>query len=165
MEKHNVLWIEDGAFAEMSQMSAPIYVSGKYDLVIAENAPEGLQQLMRKDKEFGTIIVDIRLPPGDDEQFLKIYLDKNESKVAARLGLALLKCVLTDVENSLIPSHHKEAKRFGIFTVEGRGELADDLKALNLEGVKIYQKTETNDKDTLHQIIEDIRSPYPGGEA
>jgi len=164
MSKHNVLWIEDGAFAEMSQMSAPIYVSGKYDLVIAENATEGLQQLMREDKEFDTIIVDIRLPPGDDETFLKLYYDRNESKVAARLGLALLKRVLKDGEKNQILPHHREAKRFGIFTVEGHGELVDDLKALKLENLKVFQKKETNSKDTLREIIEDIRSPSPGGE-
>ena len=164
MDKHNVLWIEDGAFAEMSQMSAPIYVSGKYDLVIAETATEGLQELMRTDKEFGTIIIDIRLPPGDDKDFLKIYYDKNESKVAARLGLALLKRVLKDEENNLVPPHHRDVKRFGIFTVEGHGELVDDLKALELQDIKVYQKTEMNSKDTLREIIEDIRLPYTGGE-
>jgi hypothetical protein len=164
MKKHNVLWVEDGAFAEMSQMSAPIYVSGKYDLVIAENATEGLRELMQKDKEFDTIIVDIRLPPGDDEDFLKLYYNRNENKVAARLGLSLLKRVLKD-EDSQIPLRHKEAKRFGIFTVEGPAELVDDLKALDLENVKVYQKKETHSKDTLLEIIEDIKSSYSGGEA
>jgi hypothetical protein len=164
MEKHNVLWVEDGAFAEMSQMSAPIYVSGKYDLVIAENATEGLRELMRKDKEFDTIIVDIRLPPGDDEDFLKLYYNRNESKVAARLGLSLLERVLKD-EGNLIPRRHKEVKRFGIFTVEGPAELVDDLKALDLEELKVYQKKETHSKDTLLEIIEAIKSSYSGGEA
>lgn len=164
MDKHKVLWIEDGAFAEMSQMSAPIYVSGQYELVIAENATEGLQELTQTDKEFGTIIVDIRLPPGDDEEFLKIYYDANESKVAARLGLALLKRVLKDGEKNNIPPHHRDVKRFGIFTVEGQGELVDDLEKLKLENIRVYQKTEKNSKDSLREIIEDIRSPYTGGE-
>ena len=165
MGKHNVLWIEDGAFTEVEHMSAPLYVSGKYDLVIAENATEGLQALMRTDKKFDTIILDIRLPPGEDEKFLTLYKNRKESKIAARLGLSLLKRVLKEGEENQIPLHHREAKRFGIFTVEGRGELAHDLKELDLETLKVYQKTERNSKDTLREIIEDIRFPYTGGEA
>jgi hypothetical protein len=167
VEKHNVLWIEDGAFAEMSQMSAPIYVSGKYDLVIAIDATEGLQALMRRDKKFDTIIVDIRLPPGEDPEFLKLYYNRGESKVAARLGLSLLKRVIKDGEENNIPTHHSEVERFGIFTVEGRGELKDDLKDLGLEKISVYQKTEMNSKDKLREIIEDIRSKYSSarGEA
>lgn len=164
MAKHNVLWIEDGAFAEMDRMSAPIYVSGEYDLVIAIDATEGLHALMRSDKEFDTIIIDIRLPPGEDPEFLKLYYNRGESKVAARLGLALLELVLKDGEKNQIPPHHREAQRFGIFTVEGPGELEDDLKALELEDLKVYQKRETNSKYMLREIIEDIRSPSPRGE-
>jgi len=165
MEKHNVLWIEDGAFAEMSQMSAPLYVSGKYDLVIAETATEGLQQLQRTDKKFDTIIVDIRLPPGEDDKFLKLYYDRNESKVSARLGLALLKRVLKDGEENEVPPNHREAKKFGVFTVEGFSELVDDLKELDLEDLRVRQKTEMNSKDTLREFIEEIRASNFGGEA
>jgi hypothetical protein len=156
--KHKVLWVEDGAFAEMNWMSAPLYVSGKYDLVIAVDATDGLRQLMQKEKEFQTVIVDIRLPPGNDPEFLQHYYDRGESKVGARLGLALLKRVLTDGEKNGIPAPHRQVERFGIFTVEGPKELQGDLKQLGLEKIKVCQKSETNSKFMLRDIIEEIRA-------
>lgn len=156
--KHKVLWVEDGAFAEMGRMSSPLYVSGKYDLVIAVDATDGLQQLMQKEKEFQTVIVDIRLPPGNDPEFLRHYNAKGESKVGARLGLALLKRVLTDGEKNGVPAPHRKVERFGIFTVEGPTELQGDLKQLGLEKIRVYQKSEMNSKFMLRDIIEEIRT-------
>lgn len=156
MPKHKVLWVEDGAFSELKDMSGLVYVSGKYDLAIALDATDGLRQLMRKDKVFDTVIVDIRIPPGSDEQFFRLYSDRGESKVGARLGLALLKRVLTEGEREGVPAPHREALRFGVFTVEGHDELAEDLQRL---GVKVYhQKMETNSKSKLRDIIEEIRA-------
>jgi hypothetical protein len=154
--KHRVLWVEDGAFSELKDMSGLIYVSGRYDLAIALNATEGLRQLLRKDKEFETVIVDIRIPPGSDEKFVRLYSDRGESKVGARLGLALLERVLRNGEREGIPAHHREARRFGIFTVEGEDELKEDMLRL---GIRVYhQKMETNSKSKLRDIIEEIRA-------
>jgi hypothetical protein len=158
--KHKVLWIEDGAFAEMQFMSAPIYVSGEYDLVIALNATEGFQYLAQKEKRFETIIVDIRLPPGDDEEFTRLFNNRAESKAAARLGLALLKRVIDDGERFGVPKHHCEPERFGIFTVEGPNELAEDLKKLRI--TVCHQKTELNKKTEVIEIIEEIRKSLKG---
>jgi CheY-like chemotaxis protein len=153
--KHKVLWIEDGAFAEMQKMSAPIYVSGKYDLVIAIDATEGLQQLKQKAKQFETIIVDIRLPPGTDAEFQKIYKDRNESRTASKLGLTLLRRVLKEGAKNDIPKYHREPQKFGIFTVEGYTELQPELDHL---GVSVYhQKTELYERSKLRDIIEEIR--------
>lgn len=153
--KHRVLWIEDGAFAEMQFMSAPIYVSGKYDLVIALNATDGLEQLLQKEKRFETIIVDIRLPPGNDEEFTNLFNDRADSKAAARLGLALLKRVLKRGEQIGVPDYHRQPHRFGIFTVEGPNELAEDLNELGI--TVCHQKTELNSKNEVITIIEEIR--------
>lgn len=161
--KHKVLWIEDGAFAEMKIMSSPIYVSAKYDLVIAIDATEGLKYLRQSDKQFETIIVDIRLPPGNEQAFLQLFKEKGESRPAARLGLALLKRVLKNGKNDDIPRVHREPRRFGVFTVEGYGELKTDLQEL---GIEVYhQKGESNDKFKLRDIIEEIRkrNPIPRG--
>jgi hypothetical protein len=155
MKKHKVLWIEDGAFAEMTNLSSPIYVSGKYDLVIAKDATEGLKYLSQSEKQFETVIVDIRLPPGSDPLFLKLFKEKGESRPAARLGLALLKRVLKQGSNNDIPKHHSDPARFGVFTVEGYGELKSDLQELRIE--VYHQKGESNNKFKLRDIIEEIR--------
>lgn len=137
-------------------MSAPIYVSGKYDLVIAIDATEGLQQLRQEAKQFETIIVDIRLPPGTDPEFQKIYKDRNESRTASKLGLALLRRVLKEGERNKIPKHHREPRKFGVFTVEGYTELQAELRHL---GINVYhQKMELYERSKLRDIIEEIRT-------
>ena len=154
--KHKVLWIEDAAFADMQNMSAPVYVSGKYDLVIALDATDGLHQLRQTEKKFETVIVDIRIPPGTDTEFPRIYNDRNESRTAAKLGLALLKRVLKQGEKNNIPEYHRQSNRFGVFTVEGYPELKQDLESL---GVQVYhQKMELHDRAKLREIIEEIRT-------
>jgi hypothetical protein len=155
--KHKVLWIEDGAFTELQYMSSPIYVSGEYDLVIALDATEGYQQLIQKEKKFQTIIVDVRLPPGADEKFINIYGGKGESKIAARLGLALLQRVFNDGAKEGVPDYHLNPSLYGVFTVEGRNEfgLEDDLSKLGI--YVIHQKTEGADKNKLREIIDEIK--------
>jgi hypothetical protein len=156
--KPKVLWIEDGAFTELQNMSSPIYVSGKYNLVIALDATEGLQHLRQAEKPYEAIIVDIRLPPGKDPEFQKLFSDRGSSRTTSRLGLALLKYVLKDGEKHGIPAHHRQPERFGVFTVEGRDEMQEDLQQL---GIKIYhQKIELHDKYKLSNIIEEIRAQH-----
>lgn len=148
--KVKVLWVEDGAFAELSQLAVPLYTTGDYNLVIAEDASEGFRQLMGK--EFDAVIMDIRLPPGNDPYFLDLYYKRNKSKVAARLGMAVLKRALSpSAENTRA---WIRPERFGVYTVESRREMAEELDAL---GVKVYyQKTELTSRGDLIKIVEEI---------
>jgi DNA-binding NarL/FixJ family response regulator len=148
--KLKVLWVEDGAFSDLAQLSAPLYVSGDYNLVIAEDASEGFRYLM--DKEFDAVVMDIRLPPGSDPYFSNLYFNRGVTKVAARLGMAVL-------ERALRPSAENarawiRPERFGVYTVESSREVAEELDAL---GVKVYyQKTARTPRDVLVKIVEEI---------
>lgn len=148
--KRKILWVEDGAFSELSHLAAALYVTGDYNLVIAENASEGFRHLM--DKEFDAVIMDIRLPPGSDPYFLELYFSNRESKIASRLGMAV-------IERALKSSAEKarawiRPERFGVYTVESGGEVAEELGALGVE--IFYQKTTKTSRDFLIHIIEEI---------
>lgn len=148
--KSRILWIEDGAFSEMKWLTAPVYFSGLYELVIASTASEGYDYLMRK--EFHAVIVDIRLPPGNDPFFIKAF-SHQQSKVAARLGLVLLNRVLKPSGQQAVPGWISP-KRFGVFTVESQEELSPYLEELGIEVFR--QKTETLPKTEILHIVEEI---------
>jgi hypothetical protein len=148
--KVKVLWVEDGAFAELSLLSAPLYTTSDYDLVIAEDASEGFRYLMAR--EFDAVVMDIRLPPGNDPYFLELYFNQRESKVAARLGMAVL-------ERALRPSAENarawiKPERFGVFTVESSKELKEELDSLGV--TTFVQKTERIRRDVLIKLVEEI---------
>jgi DNA-binding NtrC family response regulator len=65
-QKRRVLWVEDGARYDLVNMAAPVYMDGKYDLIIAEDASSGIDYLLKD--TFDVIIVDIRIPPGGDKE-------------------------------------------------------------------------------------------------
>ena len=153
--KPKVLWIEDGALIEASQFVGPVYTSGKYDLTIALDISEGVRQLMNS--EFDAIIVDIRIPPGDDKKWIKFYSQSAFNKIQARLGRLLLYSLLIPSEAKVpienIPQWI-EPNKFGVLTVESRDELEADLEKL---GIKVYrQKTAVMPVTVLLELIEEI---------
>jgi CheY-like chemotaxis protein len=151
--KSRILWVEDNAFNDLVNMAGPILTSGNYDLTIALDASEGLRHLTNR--EFDAVIVDIRLPPGRDEEFISIYNKAGQEKASSRLGLWLLRRVLQPADKQSIPSWIKPEK-FGIFTVESRVEVEQELESLKI-GVYL-QKTEWTPRTALLYIIEKIMS-------
>ncbi len=140
-EKRKVLWIEDGARRDLPHLTAPVYMEGGYDLVVAEDASAGVRLL--EQEEYDAIIVDIRLPPGDDPGWIRLYKRAGSDKVAARLGLQLLYAML----GSPRAEFHWEDRpawitpdRIGVLTVEGQGELTSDLVELRIEAFRFQQK-------------------------
>ncbi len=148
--KRKVLWVEDGAFSDLTALAGALYMTGDYNLVVAANASDGFRYLL--EKEFDAVIMDIRLPPGNDPYFERIYNSSQGSRTSARLGIAVLKRALKpSAENARA---WIRPERFGVFTVENRIEVAGELDAL---GVKVYyQKTTRMPKDVLVEIVEEI---------
>jgi len=128
------LWIEDLAHTENARFSAPVYLSGRYDLTVALNATSAMSELSRN--VYDAIIVDIRLPPGDDPLWIKEYTDRGDSTKAARLGLRLLEVVLdgSDTDNAwrglTLPTAAREPHRYGILSVETK-------ESLNLDRLRV----------------------------
>lgn len=146
-EKHRILWIEDGARFDLPYLAAPVYMDGGYDLFVAETIADGLAYLQRH--EFDAIIMDIRVPPGNDVQWNALYKKAGRNKVMARLGLKLLYSLLdhpeAEIKLPVLPAWIN-AKKIGVLTVESYSEIKEHLNKL---GIQIYQQKHANIADSV----------------
>ena len=149
-----VLWIEDGVTDNMSRLFAAAVANGAYDLTPATNATEGAAYL--ESEPFDAVVVDIRLPPGNGEQWVQLFSERRRSTAAARLGLWLVYAALrpTDQEVGLkaISLVNKNA-RFGFLTVEPENDLRRHLDRLKPCS---YARKVPNDPKTLVRLIETL---------
>jgi hypothetical protein len=152
--RKKVLWIEDGAFGEVSILAAPVHLSGEYQLEYAFSATEAMQQLRRQ--EFDAVIVDIRIPPGDDAMWQKAYRTAGANNRAARLGLQLLETVLGGAaaftEN--LPAATRDRHRYGVLSVESWKSLEQELNRLGV--TRHRDKGSGDDPRVLLDLIDDI---------
>jgi hypothetical protein len=121
--RKKVLWIEDDAFNELGMFATPVHLTGAYELEYALTATEGVERL--KACEYDAVVVDVRIPPGDDERWVKIYYDAGASNKAARLGVRLLQNVLRREKawmHGLKPTA-LDSKRYGVLSMD-----ADDVR-------------------------------------
>jgi len=154
--KKKILWIEDSAFIDLQQLSGPVYASGQYDLVMAVNASEGIQQILQT--PFEAVVVDIRIPPGNDKDWINIYFQAEMKKINARLGLEVLYTLLRpDIARFKLKKPIPDwvsPHRFGFLTVETPKEIEKAKEELK---ISIYQqKTAQLPHTALLEIIEKI---------
>ena len=64
MTKRHVLWVEDAAADDLSELAAPVIIDGRYNLDIALTSTDAVAHIHAR--EYSCVIVDIRLPPGTD---------------------------------------------------------------------------------------------------
>jgi hypothetical protein len=154
--KFRVLWIEDDARFGLAQLAGPVYVHGGYDLVVAGDVSTALARL--SGERFDGIIVDIRLPPGEDPAWSRLYVKAGSDKIHARLGLHLLRSLLghprAQIRLKQPPPDWLKPDLIGVFTVEGWREVGEELEQL---GIRVYQQKRADLADTvLLHIIERI---------
>lgn len=143
--KLKVLWVEDSARLELRKMTGPIYISGKYDMNLAEEVTSAVRYL--NTKEYDAVILDMRLPPGMDDYWIRLYQERGEDKAQAQLGLELATWMFNDHSGypspppAWIKPHH-----VGVFTVEDDSQLHDRLDEL---GIKVYQHKTAGLADTI----------------
>jgi hypothetical protein len=148
-----VLWIEDSARFELSNLTGPVYFSGKYDFHLAEDVTTAVQFLMVK--PFDVVIVDIRLPPGTDSCWRDLYKQANSGNVQNQLGIKLLDWMLSrDVCCQPNPPGWVDNCCLGVFSVENDRETQDKLKELGIEAYT--QKAAGLPDTTLLEMIETI---------
>ena len=157
--KPRVLWIEDSARLELTNLTGPIYFAGKYDFNMAEDVTTAVTLLLSE--EFDVIIVDIRLPPGIDPQWSKLYKRMGADKIQAQLGLKLLYWLLSQ-DRSIYrasPPAWIKPPQIGIFTVESSQEIQKNLDELR---VTTFQQKVAGLPDTiLLDLIEDLLRQNP----
>jgi CheY-like chemotaxis protein len=159
--KIKVLWVEDSARLELRNLTGPIYISGDYDMNLAEDATTAVRYLLTK--EYDAVILDMRLPPGIDDYWINIYREKGEDKADARLGLELADWLLNGRTN--FPNkkpHWISPQHVGVFTVENDPALHVRLEYLK---IKVFEHKMAGLPDTvLIKIIDQIiaQKPEPG---
>ena len=153
--KTKVLWVEDSARLELRNLTGPIYISGDYDLNLAEDVTSAVRYLLTK--EYDAVILDLRLPPGIDDYWIRIYQNKGEDKADARLGLELAEWLLRGrADFSLKPPTWIRPRHIGVFTVENDSALHAKLDDLE---IKVFQHKVAGLHDTiLVDIINKIKS-------
>lgn len=146
------LWIEDGARSELSHLSGPVLYDGRIELVLAEDLTTAVDYLL--EEEFDAVIVDVRLPPGDDPYWKELHRKAGRDKVHAELGLQLLRWLLGTEERGGLPARPAwlTAKRVAVFSVDCKTEIMDTLHGL---GIEVIQQKRADLPDTiLRELID-----------
>ncbi len=165
MSSYKVLWIEDDADSDLYHLASPVYIEGNYHLDIASNASEAFFYL--NERRYDIIIVDIRIPPGRNPEWLSRYeqLQSQSNANSSRLGLELLRRIFGEngAKPSLKVSQNLASARYGVFTVERFEELKADLSELNLTGLKYKRKNAMMPHTALLEFIQEISRGIPNG--
>lgn len=150
-----VLWIEDSARFELSNLTGPVYFSGEFDFQQADNITSAISFI--KAKEYDVLVVDVRLPPGVDPYWLDLYQRTGEVRGGEKLGLSFLYWLLSRDGNYLIPPPEWiKPNLIGVFTVESYQEIKEKLNDLNINIFK--QKTAGLPDTSLLDLIREIHS-------
>lgn len=146
------LWIEDGARSELSHLSGPVLYDGRIELVLAEDLTTAVEYIL--EEEFDAVIVDVRLPPGDDPYWKDLHRKAGRDKVHAELGLQLLRWLLGPGSPDGLPSPPPwmSAKWVAVFSVDCRTEITSLLDEL---GIDVVQQKRADLPDTiLRELID-----------
>ena len=152
--KPRVLWIEDSARLELRNLAAPVYSSGRFDFNLAEDVTTAVNML--KVTTFDAVVVDVRLPPGADPHWKRLYQHAGADKVNAQLGIKLLHWLINKdrhVHPDDPPNGFSKA-RLGIFTVESQEDLREELDVLGI--TVFFQKTTSLPDAILVKIFDTL---------
>lgn len=163
MSTRKVLWIEDNADNDLYHLTSPVYIDGQFQLDIATNASEAFFYLNKRG--YDVIIVDIRIPPGQDPRWRKKHDNLMRSKHANsnRLGLELLRSIFGEAEEvpSLQVDENLHPNRYGVFTVERREELQTELAKMQLTSIKYQRKNAMMPHTALLDFIKKVSEGKP----
>lgn len=149
--KPRVLWIEDSARFELNNLTGPIYFYGKYDFQQAENVTSAIEFL--KVKEYDVLIVDVRLPPGNDPYWRELYRKAELEGGGEKLGIRFLYWLLARDGSYAHPAPRwAKPEMIAVFTVENHIEVRSNLDDL---GIQLFKQKTTGLADTtLLELIE-----------
>jgi CheY-like chemotaxis protein len=151
LKRTPVLWIEDSARYELSELAGPVQASRQYLLGLAEDATTALSHLTSS--QFEVVIVDIRLPPGNHKVWSSLYQKAGNDKIRAGLGIHLLRWMLdpNSAERKAMselppPPAWIRPEQIAVFTADNLNAVRDLLKPVE---VKVMQQKSTAGKDTV----------------
>jgi DNA-binding NarL/FixJ family response regulator len=154
-QKTRILWIEDEARYDLALLAAPVIMDRRFDLVVAETASEGIARLL--EDRYDVIIVDIRLDPGENQDWVKLD-QQSDGKVSARLGLHLLYTVLGHDDAKITLGDKRptwlKPEMIGVLSVETEEELSEHLTRLNI--TKFHHKSAASPPTVLLEMVESL---------
>lgn len=153
-KKPCVLWIEDSARLELRNLVGPLLFSNKFEFSLAEDVTTACHFL--RTKQHDAVIVDIRLPPGTDPEWRKLYQQSGYDRVHAQLGLKLLYWLLAKdaTVHPEPPPAWVKPHNLAVFTVESKGEIQEHLELL---GIRVFKQKAAGLRDTtLLDLIDEI---------
>lgn len=139
MDRIRVLWVEDGAAGEFANIGGPLHTEPAVSLAIAFNASDAVHRLLSS--EFDVVIVDVRLPPGEDWRWIALYDERGREAAQAQLGIELVRSAMAHAEARIVLKRRPSwlsATRFALLTVEHREEMRALVGPLGV--TKIYEK-------------------------
>jgi len=147
-----ILWIEDDALNELGELATAVYFELEYELDFALSATEGVRQLHKQ--TYDAVVVDVRLPPGDDPKWHSLHYEFGADDKTARLGLTLLRNVLGRDKGwtAKLPREARDPKLYGVLSIDPWDDIRGDLESV---GVSIYRNKKEGTR-VLLAIIEDI---------
>lgn len=157
----DVLWIEDGAAVEVPHLTTPLYMSGRYNLVIAKDATEGIRLLGEPEQKFDVVIFDLHLPPGNNEELIRRYqAPAQRHKLKDPFGLSII-IDLFDPDELERPRVIERPEwltpdRVGLLTVVPITSVSDVLDKLGIDKRSYRQKGATMPATALMDLIDDI---------
>ncbi|NPA06229.1 MAG: hypothetical protein GXO54_02360 [Chloroflexi bacterium] len=92
-----VLWMEDKAGHELAMVASAVYLDGRFALDFATDASEALHLLALTDQErypYQILVVDLDLPPGEQQDLIEVYQEVHHQGRTPMLGLYLLEYLL-----------------------------------------------------------------------
>lgn len=157
----DVLWIEDGAAVEVPHLTTPLFVSGRYNLVIAKDAGEGVRRIKASNQQFDVVIFDLHLPPGNDEELIRRYqASAQRYALKSPLGMSILIDLFDPAEldrpRVIERPEWLTQDRIGILTVVPISNVIDTMNRLGIDKRSFVQKGATMPATALMDLVDAI---------
>lgn len=153
MEINKVLWLED-RHNDFDAYKNKLY-KASYAVDAVETASEVVNKL--KKDNYIAFIVDLRVPPGDDEEWIELDKKKQREKPGSdsHLGLELLYALFNPnkARIKLDPSIKIDPEKIIVLTVVS-GKIRE-ISSLGIPRKQILSKA-SSDSKTLLQMVKDI---------
>ena len=127
-----VLWIEDEADSILPHLIVHAELQCGHIVVNAPDATHAMSQLY--DDEFDVVILDVRLPPGMDEKWIRRFQGAAGRTETPRLGIELIKEALADNDPK---ASWLTPEKIAVFTVEPPQMLENEMQEL---GIATYRR-------------------------
>ncbi len=145
-----LLWVDNDLFEDLNELRITLYLSDDYEADFALNATEGFNRL--RENTYDIVTVDLRLPPGPHNAWLKYAHHSYEE-----YGCALLK-EISEQRDTLFA--HLSNTRFGVYSIEDPRDVPRELfePPVGISHGNYCQKTDRAGDDEFFDFLRKLRA-------